>query len=184
MGEAEWLHDHAQYVGRIWGNLLGVEMAARKFIAENVPHEKALVKSQLPQLKEDDWVELNVYTRQPGLANTLDLYNKYAPADCQVDAKALFKLRNTLGHGRMFGFGDQPMPLRLLKFGEKEKTDPDGTRRVRVEVRADMTEEWFLENLNLTDDAFDKIGRGLGPGYVRREFKPLRSPMLRNTGPH
>ena len=71
-------------------------------------------------------------------------------------------LRDTLAHGRMFGYGSMKS-LRLLKFSRKPKNG-----KVLVELALDMTDEWFLENIRILDQALGKIGIALS--YEKREF--------------
>ena len=62
----------------------------------------------------------------------------------------------------MFGFGSMKN-LRLLKFSRKSM---DG--KVSVELAADMTEEWFRENIHMLNDALEKMRKALD--YEKREF--------------
>ena len=65
-------------------------------------------------------VELNAFTNGDDLAQTLEKYNKRAPLDYRIDISPIVNLRDTLAHGRMFGYGSMKS-LRLLKFSRKPK---------------------------------------------------------------
>ena len=120
---------HALNLGKLTGNLLSIEMAARIAIVKLDKHSASQVFTELPQVKEGDQVESNAFTNADDLRKTLEKYNKYAPNEYKVDVAFIVGLRDALAHGRTFGFGNIGC-LRLLKF--KRKKNNKG--RVTVEV--------------------------------------------------
>jgi hypothetical protein len=137
------------------GNLLSLELGARMAIAKRDARLAALIQTQLPQVKEGDWVECNPLTNKDDLQNTLQNYNKRATDECKIDIMRIIRLRDALAHGRAFGFGSpQARPfLRLLKFSRK----PDAHGKLQVTMAVDMTEDWFKENLNFLMSALQKV---------------------------
>ena len=156
------LESHALNLGKLVGNLLSIEMGARMAIVKVDQRAAKQVQTQLPQVRTADLVELNAFTNNHDLTQTLEKYNKQAPLDCRIDVKQIVRLRDALGHGRMFGFGSMKN-LRLLKFSRKST---DG--KVSVELAADMTEEWFRENIRMLNEALEKMRKALD--YEKREF--------------
>jgi len=149
---------HALRLGKIVGNLQTLEFAARMAITKLDARQAGLVSSQLPQVKEGDWVEMNALTNADDLLQTLEKYNKQAPADCRVDVKSIVRLRDALAHGRTFNFGNsRPAYLRLLKFGRK----PDTQNRVQVTMAVDMTESWFIRNIEFLQEATAKVAKAM-----------------------
>ncbi len=158
MNQAKQFELHALHLGKIVGNLLTLEFAARLAISKLDPRQAALVQTQLPQVKENDWVEVNPLTNADDLGQTLEKYNKRASADCRVDVNAVVRLRDALAHGRAFGFGSsQRGYLTLLKFARK----PDRHNRVKVTMAIDMTDDWFKENIEFLLDATRKVAKAM-----------------------
>ena len=153
---------HALSLGKLVGNLLSLEMGARMVIVKLDQRVAEQVKTQLPQVKSGNMVEFNAFTNGDNLAQTLEKYNKWAPLDCRIDISPIVNLRDTLAHGRMFGYGSMKS-LRLLKFSRKPKNG-----KVLVELALDMTDEWFLENIRILEQALGKIRKALN--YEKREF--------------
>src|SRR5947209_6682955 len=107
---------HALALGKLLGNLLSLEMAARMAILKLDTRAANLI-TQLSQVREGEWVETNALTNRSDLRQTLEKYNKHASSDCKIDVAPIVRLRDALAHGRMFGFGAETRPhLRLLKF--------------------------------------------------------------------
>jgi hypothetical protein len=72
--------------------------------------------------------------------------------------KSIVRLRDALAHGRAFGFGSlQRGYLTMVKFGRKR----DGQNRVQVTMVVDMTERWFIENIELLQVAIGKVTAAL-----------------------
>jgi hypothetical protein len=148
-----WFEQHASYLGRLVGNLLSIEMGARMTIVKLDAWAAKHVNSQLPQIQAGQLVELNAFTKPDDLRQTLEKFNKHASPACRVEVDALVELRDSLAHGRMFGYGDMNVnPLRLLKFA---RTATDG--KVLVEQAHDMTESWFQSNIQMLQAALEKI---------------------------
>jgi hypothetical protein len=153
---------HFLSIGKLIGNLQSIEMGARMAIVKLDQWAAKQVQSQLPQIKVGDSVELNAFTNDDDLTQTLEKFNKRAPPEYRLDIGLIVNLRDALAHGRIFGFGSLAH-LRLLKFSRKAK---DG--KVSVELAIDMTDDWFRKNIRLLDQAFEKIRKALD--YERREF--------------
>ena len=153
---------HALNLGKLVGNLLSLEMGARMVIAKLDQRAAKKVQTHLPQVKIGDLVEVNAFTNQDDLTQTLERYNKRAPLDCRINIDPIVRLRDALGHGRAFGFGTVKH-LRLLKFSREET---DG--KVSVELSEDMTDEWFSEKIRMLGDALERVRKALD--YENREF--------------
>lgn len=153
---------HAQNLGKLTGNLQSIEMGARLAIVRLDEAASRRVQAQLPQVKTGELVEVNAFTNNDDLNQTLEKYNKRAPTDYKIDIKPIVALRDALAHGRTFGFGAMKH-LRLLKFSRKAK---DG--KVTVELAVDMTDGWFHDNIRLLNSAIEKITKALD--YESREF--------------
>lgn len=153
---------HALNLGRLIGNLQSLEMGARMVIVKLDQRASDRVQVQLPQVKVGDMVELNAYTNNDDLTQTLEKYNKRAALDCRVEIGPIVNLRDALAHARVFGIGSMK-PLRLLKFSRKAKGG-----KVLVELALDMTDEWFCENIRILEQALGKIGKALS--YEVRAF--------------
>ena len=125
---------HALNLGKLVGNLLSLEMGARMAIVKLEERAAKQVQAQLPQVKVGDLVEVNAFTNSDDLKQTLEKYNKWAPLNYRIDIAPIVNMRDALGHGRAFGFGEMKH-LRLLKFSRKSK---DG--KVSVELAQDMTD--------------------------------------------
>jgi hypothetical protein len=153
---------HALNLGKLVGNLLSLEMGARMAIVKLEERAAKQVQAQLPQVKVGDLVEVNAFTNSDDLKQTLEKYNKRAPVNCRIDMAPIVNMRDALGHGRAFGFGEMKH-LRLLKFSRKSK---DG--KVSVELAQDMTDVWFQTNIETLNAALEKVRNALD--YEKREF--------------
>ena len=162
MQDKPQFESHATNLGKIVGNLLSLEMGARLAIVKLDERAAKQVQAQLPQVKAGDLVEINAFTNDDDLKQTLEKFNKRAPLNCRLDIKAIVNLRDAMAHGRMFGVGSMKQ-LRLLKFSRKAK---DG--KVSVELVQDMTDAWFLQNIQLLNSALEKVRITLD--YEKREF--------------
>ena len=162
MGDKARFEAHALSLGKLTGNLQSLEMGARMVIVKLDQRAAEQVQTQLPQVKAGDLVELNAFTNNDDLTQTLEKYNKRAPLACKIDTGPIVSLRDAVAHGRMFGFGSMKH-LRLLKFGRKAKNG-----KVLVELAVDVTDEWFHENIRILDQALGKVGNALN--YEKREL--------------
>lgn len=153
---------HALNLGKLIGNLLSLEMGARMVIVKLDQRAARQVQTQLSQVNVGDQVEVNPFMNEDDFTQTLEKYNKQAPHDCRVNIDPIVRLRDALGHGRVFGFGTVKR-LRLLKFSRK-KTDG----KVSVELAEDMTDEWFSEKIRMLGDALERVRKALD--YEKREF--------------
>lgn len=163
MTEKERFESHAFNLGKIVGNLQSLEMGARLAIVKLNLRASGQVQSRLPVVRAGDFVELNAFTNNDDLTQTLEKYNKRVPLECRIDVLSIVRLRDALAHGRTFGFGSMKH-LRLLKFARKTKADG----KVYVELADDMTDEWFAKNIRLLNDALEKVTKALD--YNKREF--------------
>ena len=163
MSDKDQFDAHALNLGKLIGNLQAIEMGARMAIVKFDKWAVEQVQSQLPQVKTGDFVELNAYTNKDDLTQTLNKFNKHAPPECRINTKPIVSLRDVLAHGRTFGVGPV-RHLRILKFG-KDATDG----KVPVELAVDMTCDWFLENIQILNEALEKISKALN--YEERELK-------------
>lgn len=157
-GSKKTFESHAENLGKLVGNLLSLELAARMAIVKLDTWAAAQVQTQLPQAKEDDWVGINAFTNGDDLRRTLEKFNKRTTPECRVDVDPVVKLRDALAHGRMFGYGQRKPDshLRLLKFSSKKADN-----KVQVTLAVDMTTEWFRANIKLLVDALSKIAKAL-----------------------
>ena len=155
MSQKEIFENHASNLGKLIGNLLTIEMAARLAIVSLDEHVASQVSTQLPQVKKGEYVECNAFTNSDDLRQTLGKYNKRAPLDCKIDIDPIVDLRDVLAHGRMFGSGSIGH-LRLLKFNRKQKAG-----KVSVDLAVIMTPAWFSENIELLTKAIEKITTSL-----------------------
>jgi hypothetical protein len=149
---------HALNVGKLVGNLLSLEFLARIAIIKLDTSAAAQVQTQLLQVNEGDWVEVNALTNADDLTRTLENYNKRTPVEYRVEIKPITKLRDALAHGRMFGHGQLKTNahLRLLKFSRKKQYN-----KVQVDLVVDMTEKWFNGNIRMLKDASGKIAKAI-----------------------
>lgn len=162
MSQKDIFENHALKLGKLVGNLLTIEMAARLAIVKLDEHASSKVFTQLHQVKEGDQVECNAFTNADDLRQTLEKYNKRAPMQSKVDIATIVNLRDTLAHGRTFGFGDMKH-LRLLKFSRKQHQG-----KVSVDLAKDMNDTWFHENIEMLNKAINKVIIVLN--YKKREF--------------
>ena len=153
---------HALNLGKLVGNLLSLEMGARMAIVKLEERAAKQVQAQLPQVKVGDLVEVNAFTNSDDLKKTLEKYNKRAPVNCRIDIAQIVNMRDALGHGRAFGFGEMKH-MRLLKFSRKSKNG-----KVSVELAQDMTDVWFQTNIETLNAALEKVRNALD--YEKREF--------------
>lgn len=162
MDQKEKFENHALKLGKLVGNLLTIEMASRLAIVKLDEYAASKVFSQLPQVNEGDQVEWNAFTNADDLRQTLEKYNKRAPLKCKVNITAIVNLRDALAHGRTFGFGKMKH-LRLLKFNRKQHQG-----KVSVDLVQDMNDIWFDENIEMLNEAVNKVTISLD--YEKREF--------------
>ena len=163
MSTKEKFELHALNLGKLVGNLLTIEMAARMFLAKHEENFQSKVTTQLSQVSEGDLVESDAFTNPDDLRQTLKKYNKRAPDALAIPVNEIVALRDALAHGRTFGFGEVPH-LRLLKFSRKAAEG-----KYRVELAQDMSETWFAQNIGVLESALQNLTQALG--YERREFK-------------
>ena len=71
---------HALSLGKLVGNLLSLEMGARMVIVKLDQRVAEQVKTQLPQVKSGNMVELNAFTNGDDLAHTLEKYSQAGSA--------------------------------------------------------------------------------------------------------
>ena len=127
------------------------------------PRSAEQVQTQLPQVKRGDVIEVNAFTNNDDLNQTLEKYNKRVSLDCRMDVQPIVRLRDALAHGRTFGYG-QMKHLRLLKFSRKKGTKG----KIVVELAENMTNDWFVNNIRTLQDALEKVRTALD--YEKREF--------------
>lgn len=154
---------HALNLGKLVGNLLTIEMAARMFLAKHEEVFQSKVTTQLLQVSEGDLVESDAFTNSDDLRQTLQKYNKRAPSSFAVSIGEIVALRDALAHGRTFGFGQIPH-LRLLKFSRKATEG-----KYRVELAQDMSEAWFTHNIGILESALQSLTLALD--YEQHELK-------------
>lgn len=155
---------HALNLGKLVGNLLTIEMAARMFLAKHEEEFQSRITTQLPRVSEGDLVESDAFTNSDDLRQTLEKYNKRVPSKelaCPIDE--IVSLRDALAHGRTFGFGEMPH-LRLLKFSRKATEG-----KYRVELAQDMSASWFLHKNSVLESATEKLTQALN--YEQRKLK-------------
>jgi len=162
MSNREIFENHALNLGKLVGNLLTIEMAARLAIVKLDSHAASQVFTQLPQVKEGDQIEWNAFTNSDDLRQTLEKYNKRAPSTCKIDVSSIVNLRDALAHGRTFGSGEMTH-LRLLKFNRKKQQG-----NILVTFAQDMTGEWFRKNIEMLNFAIAKVATAID--YEMREF--------------
>ncbi|ARU86737.1 hypothetical protein [Pseudomonas sp. M30-35] len=153
---------HALNLGKLVGNLLTIEMAARMFLAKHDEDFQSKIATQLPRVSEGDLVESDAFTNADDLRQTLQKYNKRAPNALAVPIDEIVSLRDALAHGRTFGFGEI-QHLRLLKFSRKAAEG-----KHRVELAQDMSETWFVHNIRVLESALQSLTQALD--YEQREF--------------
>jgi hypothetical protein len=115
MSDREKFENHALMLGK----LLSIEMGARLALVKLDANLKSKVFTRLSHVKKCDQVEYNAFTNKNDLRQTLEQYNKRASNECKVDVTILVNLRDSLAHGRTFGFGNMDC-LRILKFSRKQ----------------------------------------------------------------
>ena len=155
----------AQQLGKIVQNLLSIELGARMAIDKLDIWKQGRAKTPLPLVTTGQWVDIDVYTNDNDLNQTLERYNKFAPDDLKVDVKQIVALRDAIAHGRQFGIIGSDV-MRLVKFGKERRNN-----QVETLLAVDLAPEWFLPNLAMLSKALDKIGGALG--YEKREFGAL-----------
>jgi hypothetical protein len=153
---------HALNLGKLVGNLLTIEMAARMFIAKHDEKSSFIFSTQLPTVKAGDLVDNDAFTNPDDLRQTLRKYNKRAPSEYKVPIDEIVDLRDAIAHGRSFGFGNMKH-LRLLKFSRKKIGE-----KVKVDLVKDMDDEWFVVNICLLNTSIDKLTKSLN--YETKEF--------------
>jgi hypothetical protein len=168
MSDKARFESHAINLGKLVGNLQSLEMMARMVIVRLDQRAAERVRTQLPQVRAGDLVEINAFTNGDDLTQTLEKYNKRTTPGCRLDVARIVGLRDALAHGRTFGIGSMKH-LRLLKFSRRATAnDTTANEEVRVELAEDMTPEWFLNNIRILNDAIDRITEALE--YEKREF--------------
>jgi len=163
MKRKAYFEAHAMSLGKLLGNLQSIEMGARLAIVKLDSRVAEGVESQLPTVKAGDEVELNAFSNNDDLRQTLEKFNSRAPLKCHIDVNPVVELRDALAHGRTFGSGPVSGPLRLLKFSRKSKD-----KRVLVELAEDMTPEWFREKVSMLERAIERVRVVLD--YDKQEF--------------
>ena len=153
---------HALNLGKLVGNLLTIEMAARMVIAKHESKSGVNFATQLPTVKAGDLVDNDAFTNPDDLRQTLRKYNKRAPSEYKVATDEIVDLRDALAHGRSFGFGNMKH-LRLLKFSRKKIGE-----KIKVELVKDMDDEWFSANILLLNTALEKLTKSLN--YEQKEL--------------
>lgn len=164
MSRKAFYEAHALSLGKLLGNLQSIEMGARLAIVKLDARAAQIVQAQLPTAKVGDDVEVNAFSNNDDLRQTLEKFNKRAPHTCHIDVGPVVDLRDTLAHGRTFGSGPLGSPLRLLKFSRKAQDN-----RVSIEVAEDMTPEWFQSKITMLERVLDKVRIALD--YEKREFE-------------
>jgi hypothetical protein len=159
---------HALNMGRLVGNLLTLEMAARMAVARLDRQSGGTPAETLIHVRQGDWVRINPFTNLDDLQRTLEKYNKYAPLACRLELGPIVRLRDALAHGRMFGSGPirPDASLKLIKFDTKPQNN-----HVQVSLVVDMTAEWFSENLATLSKGLEKVARAID--YERRDLSTL-----------
>lgn len=164
MGESSWVtEEHPKQLGKLIGNLHTIEELARFWLAINEAGSLEATRPELPKIKEGDLVDITPLSGPESLKPILEKYNKHIPKNCpdlKVDVDTIVNLRDALAHGRVFGFGDPQnaslTPLRLIKFAKNAKN-----KKVKVELCADMTDEWFTENIQILEKGLDNMRQAL-----------------------
>ena len=155
---------HALRLGKLFGNLLSLEMITRMALAKLDTNASFSEGPQLPLLTTGQRVEANPLTDGKSLTGTLRQYNQHVSGAYQVETERIVELRDALAHGRMFGFGPNGRHLRLLKFDKN--TDKEG--RVLVTMAIDMTQDWFDDSIRFLEREMDKV-----TGFLNYEKRPL-----------
>jgi len=93
MSDKARFESHVLNLGKLVGNLLSLEMGARMVIVKVDQRAAKQVQTQLSQVRTGDLVELNAFTNDDDLTQTLGKYNKRAPLDCRIDVMPIAAAR-------------------------------------------------------------------------------------------
>jgi len=96
MSTKEKFELHALNLGKLVGNLLTIEMAARMFLAKHEENFQSKVTTQLSQVSEGNLVESDAFTNPDDLRQTLKKYNKRAPDALAIPVNEIVALRDAL----------------------------------------------------------------------------------------
>ncbi len=155
------LEAHACMLGKLVGNLLMIEMAARLMVAKCAAGgDLGKTRPVFSQLTEGAWVDITSISNKEDLTWALDNYNRCVKCrqELKVDKRAIVFLRDVLAHGRTIGLGKPTFDraLTLFKFGRDVKD-----KKVQVTLRVDMTKDWFDKQSKMLLLAFGKMKEAL-----------------------
>ena len=132
------INEHHLWLGRVVGNLQGLELVLRLFLCEALKESVDVPKAGTTAVKETH------LTNWASLRMLVDEYNGQlteAESRHRVDDRVV-GVRNALAHGRLLSRSPDP-PVTLYRFGQPK----DGT--VPYVGETTLTEEWFRENAEL-----------------------------------
>lgn len=144
-----YLREYEQPLGRLKGNLLGLEFVLRFFLYDA---EAGSGLANLTTLKVGEWVPLNPVTDFANLRCLIQRYNRSVMPTAKelcID-EDLVRLRDALAHGRLFST-EPAGPFQLVKFSDRKGN------HVKVEFSETVTVEWLEEQVQRTYDAILKV---------------------------
>jgi hypothetical protein len=146
--------EHALELGRVLGNLQGLEFLLRGclsyWIAEASPQQK---QADIYSVPVGSRVPLSSVTGYQTLGELIDLFNRHRPRGSPQLGKQAVALRDALAHGRVSSAAENEQ-MRLVKFS---RPLPPTFKEVEVTYNAVMTTEWFSEQRRLVFDAMKLV---------------------------
>ena len=136
-------------LGVVLGTLLHLDLLVR--VAVEWMDEAGKQKPIVGPYHEGEWVPRTPITDPAPLRPMLIRFNRLVPEADHLDVERLVRLRDTVAHGRIAN-RDPNAPMTLVKFARA----PDPSDRIQVEAVLTMTEEWFAEQKDFTQDAFQR----------------------------
>lgn len=152
--------EQATYIGKILGNLQGLELMLRLFLYEKTgPQDTTL---HLENLEKDDWVQENPITNYNSLRVLVKKVNEQLEnlgVSDRLD-DSLVDLRDTIAHGRVTSLHPQG-PCRLLKFSRPMNG------QVQVTTAITLSSRWLKEQLKRTASEMRKVQQiGISLGFT------------------
>ena len=141
---------HPESLGRLWSNLLSLELVMRLCILRKRGQEASMPK--LDNLREGDIVKESALTGYDSLGKVIDKFNAEFKKESWIKEKdKIVRLRDALAHGRFLS--PMPSPMKFYKFGKPEKG------KVRVELIEEMTRKWFGKNIRFIAEEVRRLAK-------------------------
>lgn len=131
---------HAFNVGRLWSQLLSLELVLRYCIGivtehhTKIPNLSTLKKRQI--LKRTAIIDCN------NLTSVMQKFNSvFNDLGVRVDKERIRNLRNAVGHGKVLSDSPWPNPMTIFNLDDENKD------HVKIVFVVEMTKDWFESNI-------------------------------------